>query len=188
MASAAAGPRCPWQGPDHGLSNKDVRDYEAVPIPTPGVLAKVESACSRSLGPSAADLPRLRGFGAKICLATSFCNAWRARPCVTAKTPALGDLVQLPCVSNVEVVGQAAGAGPAPRPLPWARLTGSCRPLPSCPATRNPPPSSAAACTRPLAALPRRPCDARALQVLRQARSASATFVLSRASERSFWP
>ena len=46
-----------------------------------------KSACNRSLGPSAALFPRLRGLGARICRATSLRRAARARAEVRSRRP-----------------------------------------------------------------------------------------------------
>ena len=48
-------------------------------------LKSTRSACSRSLGPSAADFPRLLGLGARICLATSPRRAAAARALVRSR-------------------------------------------------------------------------------------------------------
>ena len=48
-------------------------------------LKSTRSACSLSLGPSAALFPRLRGFGASTCLATSLRNAAWARALVRSR-------------------------------------------------------------------------------------------------------
>ena len=67
------------------------------------------SACSRSLGPSAALFRRLRGLGASTCRATSLRSASlgpRARQVPPVRELSPGDLVELPRVPHVEIASQ----------------------------------------------------------------------------------
>ena len=52
-------------------------------------LKSMRSACSRSLGPSAADLPSARGRGACTCRPTSAFSASKAMACVTSRSRCL---------------------------------------------------------------------------------------------------
>ena len=52
-------------------------------------LKSMRSACSRSLGPSAADLPSARGRGACTCRPTSAFSASKAMACITSRSRCL---------------------------------------------------------------------------------------------------
>ena len=70
-----------------GLPGEDVHHHQAVLRLPPRVLAEVdEVACSRSFGPSAANLPSARGRGACTCRPTSAFSASKAMACVTSRS------------------------------------------------------------------------------------------------------
>ena len=60
-------------------------------------LKSTRSACSGSLGPSAADFPRLLGLGARIC---------RTRQVPPVRELSPGDLKELAGIPHVEIPGQ----------------------------------------------------------------------------------
>ena len=87
-----------------GLPGEDVHHHQAVlRLPRVFWLKSMRLACSRSLGPSAADLPSARGRGACTCRPTSAFSASGLRHVEVALPH---ELVQLPRVPHVEVVGQ----------------------------------------------------------------------------------
>ena len=69
------------------LPGEDVLHHQPVLVPPSACseLKSTRSACSRSLGPSAADFPTLLGLGARICLATSPRKAAAARALVRSR-------------------------------------------------------------------------------------------------------
>ena len=69
----------------HRLPRENVVHHEAILLGAPCVLGEVDQICLQSVvGPLGSALPRLRGFGASTCLATSPLRASLARFTVTA--------------------------------------------------------------------------------------------------------
>ena len=103
-------------------------------------LKSMRSACSRSLGPSAADLPSARGRGACTCRPTSAFSASKAMACVTSRSRCLasrysfrGSLTLKSSARSLSasIYNPKRGLSKVPRirgslPSPCRRSTGRC--------------------------------------------------------------